>query len=764
MANKLLLIGIDIYQSKKPLNNCVSDLINFKEVLTEKYDFDEGDVTELFDQEASNIKIQDALKNYFTTVDKNDNLVIYFSGHGFYQESSKIGYWLPYDASEEYTSWISNEILIGYLNKINARHIFLISDSCFSASILNTGLPKSNLEYSSRPSRWALASAFSESYDSEKGENSEFASSIIKFITNKEKEFRVSELIEYVKSSFGYNEKQTPQGAPLLLSGHTGGEMLFTIKQEMDNRRFKGYKDFRNTLQLFRKNSEFKEIIIYEDRTNRIGFSLFQEYDEIKRVVTYYLYLYEGLAQSKTLAYLKTNHKEIFSKDIIIFLTKERDQVNLETRKNNIVRKFNPLSSYYIDDFIRLHCTPKLNSEDNSNFLTLSNFVLPSYSSKTLQENIEQYIFDWYKKDDEPIFVIVGAGGIGKTTFAQYIADKILKINVNSFVLFIDSVLIKDGLLKRKNYFEDINLYNFYEALHDLSGLQHEKLSEDLFRINLDAGNILLILDGLDEIITKVPNFNASKFLKSIISNTDSIGSGKVIISCRTHFWDNTEVIDGDFETIELLPFNQEQTKIFFEKSFLNDEKNVKKALKIANEFKFPDAEYIFHPYVLDIVKSIILTDNAGIDSDLTELSSKYLKSSTSNDYIIYRICDRERKRIGQINVDEQLAFFIYLATKKRGVIEIENLKAELTVAIGKHIEKANVEAFKAHPFLHIFDRTCRFKYDFLSDYFKGVYLTDYFEASGNLPELSDLYLELVTEVCWFGSPIAYDLANRVSK
>lgn len=762
MANKLLLIGIDKYENRKQLNNCVRDLIDFRDILIEKYDFDENDITELFDSDATNLKIQDTFKAYIKSIDKTDSLVIFYSGHGEYDEYAKTGYWVPFDGNDKYPSWITNEAILSYLNLINAKHIFLISDSCFSTSILNILTSKSNAEYSNRPSRWGLASAFKESYDAKQGENSEFADAIIRFITNKEKDFRVTELIEFVKTAFSFNVKQKPQGSPLMLSGHNGGEMLFTVKQETDTRKFKGYKDFKKTLQLYKRN-EFKEIATFEDRTNKVGFSLFQEYDEVKKKITHYLYLYEGLAQNKTLNYLKSNHKEIFSKDLIILLTKERSQVNIEVRKNNIEKKFNPLSCYYIDDFIRLYCTPKLKSEDNTNFLNLSNFVLPSFDSKSQQENIEQFIFDWFKTDDDPILVVIGAGGIGKTTFAQFIADKILKINSNTFVMFIDSVLIKDGLLKRKRYFEDINLYNFYEALYELTDMYHEKLNEDLFRINLDAGNILLIIDGLDEVISKIPNFNANKFLKSISSTSDAIGGGKVIITCRTHFWDTTELLDSNFNTIELLPFNYEQTNEFFKRSFSGDSTKVRKALKIADEFKYPDSENIFHPYVLDIVKSIIQTDNDDLDADLTEFSSKFLKSSVNSDYIIYRICDRERKRIGQISVDDQITFFIYLATVKRGVIDIENLKPEIHSALApKHIDKTNVEAFKAHPFLHIFDRTCRFKYDFLTDYFRGVYLTDYFEFDKDFTTPTDLFISLISETCWFGSPISKDIASRI--
>ena len=48
------------------------------------------------------------------------------------------GYWLPKDAntveSDDNTNWISNDDITNLLNKINAKHILVIADSCFSGS------------------------------------------------------------------------------------------------------------------------------------------------------------------------------------------------------------------------------------------------------------------------------------------------------------------------------------------------------------------------------------------------------------------------------------------------------------------------------------------------------------------------------------------------------------------------------------------------------------------------------------------------------
>lgn len=64
---------------------------------------------------------------------------------------------------------------------MKAQHIFLISDSCFSASLLRTISTKQNSDYERKKSRWALVSAFEEALDSNRGENSLFGETIINF-------------------------------------------------------------------------------------------------------------------------------------------------------------------------------------------------------------------------------------------------------------------------------------------------------------------------------------------------------------------------------------------------------------------------------------------------------------------------------------------------------------------------------------------------------------------------------------------------------
>jgi len=764
MSNKLFIIGIDKYKNHKLLKSSVRDVIDFKDILLEKYHFNEENVYELIDENATSKNIQDALNGYSRTTSNNDNLIIFFSGHGGFEIKSERGFWIPVDGGVEYTSWIPNETIIALINNIKCKHIFIICDCCFSNSLLISSGTKASGDYYKLSSRWALTSAYSEAKDSDDASNTLFTESILRYLENADSDVRVSELIEEVKRVFLANLFQQPQGYPLLSSGHKGGEFVFETKQEIDKRNIKGYNDFNKTLQLFKRNSHFTEVSTYEDKSKKIGFQIFQEVDTVIKKLTYYLYLYEGINQTQTLKYLHNNFPQIIKeKNLLIFFPKEKNIINPESRKRNISEKFKPINLFYIDDFIREQCTPKIIQEDKSNFLSISNFILPILNKVLQHDTIDKYLIEWFEKTDEPIFVVKGTGGIGKTTFSQYIADITQKKYVNTSVLFIDSVLIKDQLLK-SNQNGHFKIYNFYEALCAITDSISEKLSEDIFRINIDVGNILLIIDGLDEVISKIPNFNVKEFLKSIHDSSSSLGGGKVIITCRTFFWDSIDFSGENLRIIELEPFNSEQTRKFFEKSFGLDEGKIKKAIKLANEFKYPKAENknIYDPYVLDIIRSLIISEKETIEVDLSIFSSKILKSNIKNDYIIYRVCDRECRRVGQVNVDEQITFFTYLAVEKRGVIFSQNLREELAQALGKQINSTNVEAFKAHPFIKDSGSSLTFQYDFLGDLFRSIYVCSFFDFNSGINTITNFFMEIVMENCRFGSALNIEILHRL--
>ncbi|MDR2913404.1 MAG: caspase family protein [Tannerella sp.] len=780
MKNYLIGIGIDKYATISPeLSNAVRDTKEICDVLHSKYGFEKPSY--LFDSGATNEKVHDVFKALHDQVTEEDSLLIYYAGHGDIDDKMGIGYWILHDAQlDKIPTYFPNSTLIDYVKRFKAKHIILISDSCFSRTILldadNKTSYRSIYDYEKQISRWAITSGRKPVPDGPKGGHSPFAESIIEFLNEQSKDFLISDLIQNLKK-ISYNSDQNPQGSPIANVGHGGGEYIFKPQLVKRKKRtilddeLKGYSDVSKILQLSQPQAQFNEDKSFEDKSQKIGYSLFMRNNKLVKQVEYYLYLYKGIIQTATLNYLKSKCSEIFkSKNFIILIPREEEQKNQEVRKRNIQDKFKPTSIYYIDEFIWEYCTPKgFTNKTESKLLDINNFVKP----RVLNENKEEIGFEdltnWLSAPNEQVLVLKGNGGIGKTTVAKYIADffQLGRDNVQKQKksLFIESSEIIDELKRTQNTEQELNIYSFYEADFSKNGDFQDKLNDVLFKVNLDNGNLLVIIDGLDEIISKVPNFDVNVFLNSIFGSYNEIGNAKVIITCRNHFWDSSK-IEEDFQlkVVELLPFDEPQAKKFFDKSFNNTTKRTEKCIKIAKEFisKTTDIQNIdFQPYVLDIIKNIVESDGDIMIEDAS-FDSRYLIRDNKSDYIIYNVCRREIKRIEQIPVDEQIKIFLALSVKYDGLIA-ESKFSELINNNSQLVDKSKIEALKSHPFITTSKNNCIFRYDFLVDIFKGIYLKSILDAN-NAEQITEDTIQLISNNCSLNSNLTREVVNRIKQ
>ncbi|MEM6965111.1 MAG: SUMF1/EgtB/PvdO family nonheme iron enzyme [Bacteroidota bacterium] len=233
--NYLFSIAIDDYVNFPKLHNCVKDAKDIVALLTRDYQFEPEHVYAIYNEEATTDTIFQHFEMLAKKIRPIDNLVIYFAGHGMYKEVFKEGYWIPVNATDQRTSqFIPNSEIKTMLTAINAKHTFLIVDSCFSGSLFARGTTRSIADRVERfPSRWGLTSGRSEIVaDGTPGVNSPFASSILYLLKNNTKQLGVQELCTHVIESVISNAIQTPIGEPLTIPGHQGGQFIFRLKKD----------------------------------------------------------------------------------------------------------------------------------------------------------------------------------------------------------------------------------------------------------------------------------------------------------------------------------------------------------------------------------------------------------------------------------------------------------------------------------------------------------------------------------------------------
>lgn len=241
--NYFLGIGIDEYRFTTPLNNAVKDIGDIFNSIKSRYTFNDSEAVLLFDQEATRGRILNQLVEYETVLTEDDNLIIIYSGHG-HLKRGEVGYWVPVEAKQKNTSeYISNsDILVG-IRYIKARHIVIISDSCFSGSLFvnenfkNDGNLQTYDDLYAIKSRWALCSGRHDEQvsDGPQGGNSPFAKAIIGLLNeNKSSNHSIIDLSQKVIFQTRKTYKnQLPKGAPLNIPGNNGGQFILKLREDV---------------------------------------------------------------------------------------------------------------------------------------------------------------------------------------------------------------------------------------------------------------------------------------------------------------------------------------------------------------------------------------------------------------------------------------------------------------------------------------------------------------------------------------------------
>ena len=124
-----LLIGNAKYDKWTSLSSPVNDINEIHNILKAKYKFDK--VVKI--PNATRSEIFKSLKNMRDLVTDNDYLLIYYAGHG--EQDTQRAYWIPVDVDKEWDpEWIDTVTITAAIQRISARHILLMIDSCYLGS------------------------------------------------------------------------------------------------------------------------------------------------------------------------------------------------------------------------------------------------------------------------------------------------------------------------------------------------------------------------------------------------------------------------------------------------------------------------------------------------------------------------------------------------------------------------------------------------------------------------------------------------------
>ena len=229
-----LVIGNDDYVSFRKLKTAASDAREVERVLRESYGFQ----TKLL-LNAKRAQIVAALSAYRRELGADASLLVYYAGHGYKDNEADKAYWLPVDAEpEDVSNWIiADEITTG-IRVIPARHVLVVSDSCYSGTLTrgaNVLSPRPSereqflQKMSAGRSRTLMASGGDEPVADGVGGHSVFASALLRGLREMDRtRFTAAELFsDYVIEPVAGRSDQTPVYDPLRNSGHESGDFVF---------------------------------------------------------------------------------------------------------------------------------------------------------------------------------------------------------------------------------------------------------------------------------------------------------------------------------------------------------------------------------------------------------------------------------------------------------------------------------------------------------------------------------------------------------
>ncbi|NEU09673.1 hypothetical protein GZH53_15200 [Flavihumibacter sp. R14] len=214
------------------LENPIPDAVKLKMILKNSYNFSEENVLTLFNPERADFRKK--FLQLTEILEPEDNLIIFYAGHGIWVDKEKKGYWLLTDAKRnDVNTWLPNKEVLEMIANVPSRHTLLITDACFSGSVFKTrsiGADASPAirEMSEKISRVAITSG----NDTEVPDQSVFMKYLVKALNeNKDKyltaqKMFITQIIEAVMAE----SKTEPRYGTLELAGHVGGDFIFTKK------------------------------------------------------------------------------------------------------------------------------------------------------------------------------------------------------------------------------------------------------------------------------------------------------------------------------------------------------------------------------------------------------------------------------------------------------------------------------------------------------------------------------------------------------
>jgi hypothetical protein len=217
--------------------------------------------------------------------------------------------------------------------------------------------------------------------------------------------------------------------------------------------------------------------------------------------------------------------------------------------------------------------------------------------------------------NQEQYLMVLGDPGIGKSTFLRKVGLEALKGNKDSYQHSLTPVL-----LELKNFKEnEINIQALIEEEFKICGFPNV---EKNISNKLEKGELLILLDGLDE----VPTANVYNVIEKIQDFVDRHHKNRFILSCRTAARTHLR----QFTDIEIVEFDDQQIQSFIEHWFSSelDRKNetAKNCWELLQKEEYKSAKELAHTPLLLTFLCLVYDENQSFPTNRSRLYQDALR------------------------------------------------------------------------------------------------------------------------------------------
>ena len=202
------------------LNTTVGEAKQLRQLFIDKYNFAPENIDTVFNK--NKIDMLTAISNVMAKLGDNDNLIIFYGGHGYFTEATNIAYWVPIGAERDF-EYISNTEITNLIANCQAKHILIMADACFSGAMRGGLSSPSKYEYKFK-SRQLLTSGGTEPVPGK----SAYVQMVLEALKNNEDKYvSARELYARIAKGIMDQTKTEPTIRDLNVVGSMGGQFYF---------------------------------------------------------------------------------------------------------------------------------------------------------------------------------------------------------------------------------------------------------------------------------------------------------------------------------------------------------------------------------------------------------------------------------------------------------------------------------------------------------------------------------------------------------